>query len=247
MAKTYFSTGSIIDPDFLNALNNPRFTGEDKDGHFPLIKDTDLEKGQGSFWDRFTSYIDEFKVNPVSGAVDSTSALLRVAGGQLLNSSNQLVYSLPTTVAVQNNQVSLVWVDDLGQVGSGLKQPEASIVLARVTVAGGTLGEIEDLRERIHMRIPKASQKPAETVKYSPIGDWLGKGGRAYTITQKVRELVKASADGELGFLWTNFVGLLSQPGSEPTDISATGQEIFLRTQQVLTVDELIVFREYLD
>jgi hypothetical protein len=83
---------------------------------------------------------------------------------------------------------------------------------------------------------PRADQGAA-------IRDWLSKSGRAYTIGVKIK--LAAKEEPQLYFLWASLVGLLGEPSSEPSDISEVATEIFSSIQSQLTIEELIVFREY--
>lgn len=244
MAKTFFSSGDIVTADWLNAINSPKFDDLDLDGHYPRIGNDALQKGQGSLWADTYGFLNELKVSLSNTPSSGQSALLQVAEGWVVDpdgmgSGEALLRYVPrSTIAIQNNQTSYIWATRLGTISSGSALPttDAYLPLARAVMAGGAVGELEDLRTRLRQPLIAPKQPKVQNTRLS---QWLSPTGGAYSITLKIRAMV--GSDAEIGFLWSGLMALLIDTSSEPTDISLWAQDILSKIQSQLTLDEILV------
>ena len=248
MAKSFFTVGDIVSPEYLNAINRPVFDGKDEDGHFQPIKNADLDKSIGSIYYDFYAYINELKVTNPQGACDPFTALLVVNAGIIVNSKKQRFYVAKTNVAVSNNSTNYVWVNELGLVASGSSLPDKDPVvpLAKVIMAGGVVGEIEDLRSRSmqYVVVPTVVKSSSiVNLQENLLQSYVSTTGENYALYTKIRKLVTDKANFGLMTTFANWLAVLSDETSKIGDLAQATNELFELIKNDLTVEEALVLQ----
>jgi len=141
MPKTVFQHGTPVTPDWLNAINNPVFDGQDLDGHRPQISDGELDSSTGSVKSRVETIADWLKVEHTSGlGVQWKPATLRISDGTLI--------AIPAnTTTLPDNATTYFYVVNGGAtLENGAALPANSLQVAKVVTVNGAVTEITDLR-----------------------------------------------------------------------------------------------------
>jgi hypothetical protein len=143
MTKTVFVNGTVVTPEWLNAVNNPQFVeAPDNDGEIARITNEALSNTPGQLKPEWQSFRDALKVSAGTG--------LSVAyQGGLVRRLNGTQFTLaPGAIAVPNDATSYISVNEADQVVVSPDVPLKGLLLAKVTTAGGAIASIEDLRPR---------------------------------------------------------------------------------------------------
>lgn len=141
MAKTVFFDRTPVTPDWLNAVSNPVFDGQDIDGHNPQLTDTALSNAAGQIKDRVNKLYDSLKLEHTSGlGVQWKAGKVRSATGAILDID-------AGTAIVPDNATTHFWVNPGAMaVSSGASFPSGSLRVATVVSASGAIQSITDLR-----------------------------------------------------------------------------------------------------
>lgn len=150
MVKTNFVSGSIVTPDFLNAINNPVFDGQSLDGHYPKITNGDLDTSAGQILPEWQTFRDALKVSA------STGLTVSYQGGSIALTDGSVATISPANLSVTDNTTNYVFVNESGTVAASAILPVRCIPLARVITSGGAISSVVDLRPRFQVR-PRAN------------------------------------------------------------------------------------------
>jgi hypothetical protein len=142
MTRTSFGFGTPIQPEFLNAVAYPKITGLPEDGHLDLLTNDNFLNQPGTIVYDFYQKIDRLKASRFS-----VSGLnITVQGCTILGPLGDLLSVPTTTVAVPDNAVSWVWVNNSGAIQVTNYNPPAGVRSAKVTTGSGNITQISDLR-----------------------------------------------------------------------------------------------------
>lgn len=142
MPRTNFGSGTPITAEFLNAVAYPKMTGLAQDGHGELIRNENLDQNPGSLVFDFYD-----KNNRLRSSRDVTGGLnLRVERANILTSTGQVITVASQVVALPDNQVSFVSLDNAGAIQVTSFNPPSGIRSARVTTGSGQITDITDNR-----------------------------------------------------------------------------------------------------
>ncbi|PHJ59613.1 hypothetical protein VF14_32600 [Nostoc linckia z18] len=143
MSKTTFVNGTTVTADFLNAINNPTFDGQDLDGHNPKITNDDLSNTAGQIKPEWTTFRDALKVSASSGLSATYT------GGAATLPNGAIATITPGTISLTDNATNYIYVNSSGSVVASTSTPLLGISLAKiVTVSGAISGSVVDLRPR---------------------------------------------------------------------------------------------------
>lgn len=154
MTKTTFVNGTTVTPDFLNAINNPTFDGQDLDGHFEKITNDDLSDEAGQIKPEWTTFRDTLKVTAATGLTVSYQ------GGSVILADGTIATISPANLSVTNNTTNYVYVNEAGVVAVGNLLPVRCTPLARVITSAGSISSVVDLRPRFQIQ-PRANTVPS--------------------------------------------------------------------------------------
>jgi hypothetical protein len=144
MPRTNFGSGTPITSEFLNAVGYPKITGLALDGHLDLLTNANFQNTPGNVVYDFYADADQLKASvDVSGGLN-----VKVNGTRLLMPNGEVVIVPTTVVAVPNNQVTYIYLDELGVIRQSSTNPPAASRSARVTTGSGQITSIEDLRSK---------------------------------------------------------------------------------------------------
>lgn len=146
MPKTTFVNGSVVTSDFLNAINNPSFSGLAQDGHFAKIKNSDLDTTAGQILPEWQTFRDALAVSA------GTGLSISYIGGSITLEDGSIVTISPGTLSVTANATSFIFVDTTGTVVASISYPVRAIALARVVSGASTITSVVDLRPRFVVR-----------------------------------------------------------------------------------------------
>lgn len=144
MAKTVFVDGTVVTPEFLNAINNPVFVDNPNyDGEIDKLTNDDFSTEPGQLLPEWEAFRDEIKVTAGTGLTATHT------GGKVLLPNNTIATVAPGVLSLANDATNFVYVGATGTVGVATSLPLISLPLARiVTVAGQISGSVVDLRPR---------------------------------------------------------------------------------------------------
>lgn len=147
MPKTTFSPGSVIDSQWLNAIQNLNFLGNDVNGSYPPITDDSFSSAAGNVKPEWRTFRDALRVT----ATSQTGLSISYQGGAITLESGLISTIAPATIVVADNVVTFVFINSAGSVATSTTQPSRWFPMARVTSAGGNVTAIVDLRERFRI------------------------------------------------------------------------------------------------
>lgn len=152
MPKTTFVNGTIVSPQFLNAINNPVFVDTpDNDGEIAKITNSQLSMVAGNILPEWIAFRDELKVSA------STGLSVTYTSGRVVLPDNTYQSISAGTAALANNATNYVFVQSDGTIGVATSLPLLSFALAQVTTVAGVIsGSIVDLRPRYRV-LPRAN------------------------------------------------------------------------------------------
>ncbi len=142
MPKTTFSSGTPVASQWLNAIQNLNFLGDDVDGSYPPIADTFLSSAPGSVKPEWQGFRDALKVTATTGRT------ITYQGGSVTLESGLIATIAPGTIVLPDNAVTFVFINNSGVATTSTTLPSRWFPLAQVTVVGGNVTAIADLRER---------------------------------------------------------------------------------------------------
>lgn len=146
MTKTTFVNGTVLTPEYLNALQNIQFDGQDLDGHYPQLNDDALTDTAGNIKPEWRAFRDALKVSPQTGTI------FAYGGGVTLLPNGNTATIAPATISVGANGTFYIFVDKAGAIVQATQLPLLSVPLAKVVMVGGNLsGAIEDMRPRFRV------------------------------------------------------------------------------------------------
>lgn len=149
MVKTTFVSGSVVTPEFLNAINNgPIFDGADLDGHRNPVSNADLDTSPGQILPEWQGFRDSLKVTAGTGLTANYQ------GGTVRLQSGVNATVAPGVIALQNNATNYIYVNELGVVANQTTYiPLKGLLMAQITTVGGVIsGAIIDLRPRFQVQ-----------------------------------------------------------------------------------------------
>ncbi|MDM9583080.1 hypothetical protein [Nostoc sp. GT001] len=150
MVKTTFVNGTTVTPDFLNAINDPTFDGQDLDGHFAKITNDDLSDTAGQIKPEWTTFRDTLKVQAATGLTCSH------LGGSVILADGAIATISPANLSVANNTTNYIYVNEAGTVVVGVLLLVRCTPLAKVITSAGSISSIVDLRPRFQIQ-PRAN------------------------------------------------------------------------------------------
>lgn len=154
MTKTTFVNGTPVSSNFLNAINNPTFDGQDFDGHYAQITNSDLSDSAGQIKPEWTTFRDTLKV------AASTGSTISYQGGSVLLADGTIATISPASLSVTNNATNYVYVNESGTVAVGSLLPVRCTPLAKVVTSAGAISSVVDLRPRFQIS-PRANTIPS--------------------------------------------------------------------------------------
>jgi len=183
MPKTVFFDRTPVTPDWLNAVSNPVFDGQDIDGHNPQLTDASLSNAAGQIKDRVNKLYDSLKLEHTSGlGVQWKAGKVRSATGEILNID-------AGTAIVPDNATTHFWVNPGAMaVSSGASFPSGSLRVATVVSASGAIQSIADLR------VP-AFYLPSQETRF---GDFSGATSGQTLVWNATTGKFEASDPGEI-------------------------------------------------
>lgn len=144
MAKTFFTPGTPITSEYLNAVNNPRFDGANLNGHREQIGDDELD--DNGIKAKVNTITDSFAVTPVTGTVIS------VAPGNYQDESGILSVFAGTNLTLPTDGTNYIFLSTGNRLTFAQTLPPVCLAIARVTTSGGVITPpINDLRPRFHV------------------------------------------------------------------------------------------------
>jgi hypothetical protein len=144
MPRTNFGSGTPITSDFLNSVGYPKITGLALDGHADLLTNSNFQNTPGTI-----VYDYYFEADRLKSSVDVSGGLnVKVNGTRMLKPNGEVVIVPDTVVAVPNNQVTYIYLDENGVIQQSPTNPPAAVRSSRVTTGSGQITAIEDLRYR---------------------------------------------------------------------------------------------------
>lgn len=146
MVKTTFVSGTLILAPFLNAINNPVFDGQDLDGHYPKIKNTDLDTTAGQILPEWQAFRDALAVSAGTGLSVAYQA------GSVTLEDGTIQAIAPSTISVPASATSYVFVDTTGTVVASTIYPVRAVTLAKIITLANSISSITDLRPRLVVR-----------------------------------------------------------------------------------------------
>lgn len=205
MAKTQFTYGVPITPDFLNSISNHRHTGFDEDGSSEQITNAELSKADGQIYSDFYKHLNELKVTQVS------ALLVRVNSGYVLLPSGQLRYLQESQLSLPDNSTLFIYIDQAALLKVAPQTELGSQLLARVRTTSGATVLLEDLRQRSVMQLPLSTSNQPRFI--APL-DQLALFDSAENIQQA--QAVSMRPDGRVERLnqsnWKKWVGIAQLP-----------------------------------
>jgi hypothetical protein len=140
MPKTTFASGTTVTPEFLNAINNPVFDGQDIDGHRTQITDEELSSAATSVKTQWRALRDTFLVSA------GTWPTITINGGTVLKEDNTIQVVAATSRTVPASSTIYVWIDTAGVIQTGANLPVRCTALAAVVSTTNSFSSITDLR-----------------------------------------------------------------------------------------------------
>ncbi|MBW4677768.1 MAG: hypothetical protein KME52_28370 [Desmonostoc geniculatum HA4340-LM1] len=150
MTKTTFVNGTVVTPVWLNAQQNIVFDGQDLDGHYSKITNSDLSTDAGQILPEWQAFRDTFKVTA------STGLSIAYQGGSVTLPSGVILAIAPGTLSVTASTTNYVFINRTGSVQSSTTRPLFGIILAEITTSTNAVTGIVDARPRYQI-LPKAS------------------------------------------------------------------------------------------
>ncbi|MCC5644811.1 hypothetical protein LC607_18070 [Nostoc sp. CHAB 5824] len=146
MSKTNFVSGTPVSASFLNAINNPIFDGQDFDGHYSKITNSDLSDAAGQIKTEWTTFRDTLLVSA------GTGLSVNYTGGAITLEDGTLTVIAPSAITVPASSTSYIFVNTSGAVAVSSTYPTRGLMLASVTTLANTINSIVDLRPRFIVR-----------------------------------------------------------------------------------------------
>lgn len=146
MPKSNFVNGTVVSPDFLNALQDIQFDGQNLDGHYPQIVDSYLSDAPSSLKTRSNSFLNSLLVTQGTGlSVNYNSGSVRLTDGSISPIA-------AGAVVVANNATNCVFVNESGAVQIAGSFLSRCLRLASVVTVSGAITAISDLRPRYQIQ-----------------------------------------------------------------------------------------------
>lgn len=137
-----FSEGDSWSPDLaFESFKAPYFDNQTQYlGHRVKMTDGEMSDDPGAIKARLAAITSGLLVSQTTGlTLAYTSGIVTLPDGGLQTVQSGLV-------AVEDNTTSYIWVNDLGQVQSGLVPPVRRVMMAKVVTVAGLVSSLQDLR-----------------------------------------------------------------------------------------------------
>lgn len=144
MAKSNFTDGVILRPEWVNSIQNLKFNknaGQELfDGEYYRLENDALSNSPGSIKPDFYGFVNQFKVSVVSGLV------VRYEAGNLITSAGVSTPYIGGNITLQPNRISYINIDEIGIVRASSELPPVCYPMAKVSTSGSSVNNIEDIR-----------------------------------------------------------------------------------------------------
>lgn len=144
MSKTVFVNGTVVEPAFLNSLQNLTFSADPGDnlvdGVYERLTDDALSNAPQHLKKQYYDYRDRLKV------VSANGLTCAYRGGVIFKLNGEPLSIPPANITVPNSTTTYIFINAQSQVRTDSVLPAICYPMAKVTSSGGSVSIITDLR-----------------------------------------------------------------------------------------------------